>query len=157
VEDDFEQQLWAERPFLLALAQSRLQNHAVAEDLVSAVVIRALERRAFYQPGNLRGWLSTILRHSLVDNARSEARFPEALDRLARSWRSRDPADIVADRDLVRRALAAMLPRQRLAFVMIAQGYRYDEIAPVLQISDRAINPFVWRARQRVLNLRTAG
>lgn len=58
-------------PHIRRFALSLTRNHAEAEDLTSATIIRALEGQANFEPGtSLKSWLFTIMRHRFFDDRR---------------------------------------------------------------------------------------
>jgi RNA polymerase sigma-70 factor (TIGR02943 family) len=72
---DFAEQLAALRPLLVRIARQRLRNDAWVEDAVSETLLAALERpSAFEGRAKLQSWLIGILKHKLVDQARSHTR-----------------------------------------------------------------------------------
>jgi RNA polymerase sigma factor (sigma-70 family) len=63
--------------YLYAYALSRLRQPSAAEDLVQDTLLAALEGRApFKDKSKLRTWLTSILKHKIIDWHRSEARNP---------------------------------------------------------------------------------
>ncbi|GLS15745.1 sigma-70 family RNA polymerase sigma factor [Hydrogenophaga electricum] len=73
--DDFQQQLLAQRSYLLRYARLQLRNDAWAEDAVSETLLAALDRpQAFGQRAQLKTWLVAILKHKIVDALRQRRR-----------------------------------------------------------------------------------
>jgi RNA polymerase sigma-70 factor (ECF subfamily) len=72
---DFERQLTALRPSLLAIARLQLRNETWAEDAVSETLIAALEgARAFAAQSQLKTWVVGILKHKIIDQFRRARR-----------------------------------------------------------------------------------
>lgn len=72
---DFEQQLVAQRSYLLRFARLQLRNDAWAEDAVSETLLAALARpQAFEARSQLKTWLVGILKHKIIDSMRQRQR-----------------------------------------------------------------------------------
>lgn len=54
----------------------------------------------------------------------------------------------VEERELVRRALARLEPRERELLLLRAEGYRYREIAAALGLNEASVGTFLARARR---------
>lgn len=67
----FEQQLLAQRDYLLRFARLQLRNETWAQDAVSETVLAALTKpQAFGQRSQLKTWLVGILKHKVIDALR---------------------------------------------------------------------------------------
>lgn len=72
---DFEQQLVAQRSYLMRFARLQLRNDAWAEDAVSETVLAALAKpQAFEARSQLKTWLVGILKHKIIDALRQRQR-----------------------------------------------------------------------------------
>ncbi len=72
---DFEQQLVAQRGYLMRFARLQLRNEAWAEDAVSEAMLAALARpQAFEGRSQLKTWLVGILKHKIMDGLRQRKR-----------------------------------------------------------------------------------
>jgi RNA polymerase sigma-70 factor (TIGR02943 family) len=71
----FEEQLVAQRDYLLRFARLQLRNDAWAEDAVSETVLAALAKpQAFGNRSQLKTWLVGILKHKVIDALRHHSR-----------------------------------------------------------------------------------
>lgn len=71
----FEQQLVANRAYLLKFARLQLRNETWAEDAVSETLVAALGKpQAFGNRSQLKTWLIGILKHKVIDVFRHNAR-----------------------------------------------------------------------------------
>jgi RNA polymerase sigma-70 factor (TIGR02943 family) len=92
----FQQEVAAERDYLMRFARLQLRNQAWAEDAVSETMLAALAKpQAFAGKSQLRTWLVGVLKHKVVDALRANLREANFTD-LAR----REEGD-GADMDLV--------------------------------------------------------
>jgi RNA polymerase sigma-70 factor (ECF subfamily) len=72
---DFEQQLVAQRSYLMRFARLQLRNDAWAEDAVSETILAALAKPlAFEARSQLKTWLVGILKHKIIDSMRQRQR-----------------------------------------------------------------------------------
>lgn len=72
---DFEQQLVAQRSYLMRFARLQLRNDAWAEDAVSETILAALAKpQAFEARSQLKTWLVGILKHKIIDSMRQRQR-----------------------------------------------------------------------------------
>jgi RNA polymerase sigma-70 factor (TIGR02943 family) len=72
---DFEQQLVAQRGYLMRFARLQLRNDAWAEDAVSETLLAALAKPlAFEARSQLKTWLVGILKHKIIDALRQRQR-----------------------------------------------------------------------------------
>lgn len=82
--NSFEQQLVAQRDYLLRFARLQLRNDAWAEDAVSETVLAALAKpQSFGNRSQLKTWLVGILKHKIVDAFRHHRREVCGLDSTA--------------------------------------------------------------------------
>ena len=64
----YEQQIAANRDYLLRFARLQLRNDAWAEDAVSETVLAALSKpQSFGNRSQLKTWLVGILKHKVID------------------------------------------------------------------------------------------
>jgi RNA polymerase sigma-70 factor (ECF subfamily) len=72
---DFEQQLVAQRGYLMRFARLQLRNDTWAEDAVSETILAALAKpQAFEARSQLTTWLIGILKHKIIDSMRQRQR-----------------------------------------------------------------------------------
>ena len=72
---EFQQQLVAQRDYLMGFARLQLRNEAWAEDAVSDTLLAALAKpQAFQGRSQLKTWLVGILKHKIIDSLRQRKR-----------------------------------------------------------------------------------
>ena len=148
---------------LLRLCASLLGDATLAEDAAQEVFFKAYQALpSFRGRSSVSTWLYRIASNHCLDLLRKRRRerteswdaFIEAsgeqLHELLAD--SRDPADTVADRELIQRALAHLPPDYRLILTLREiEGLSYDELAGTLQCSLDAVKARLRRARQELL------
>lgn len=159
-------------PDLFGAAMSMAGTKADAEDLVSDAVARAWERRTdLRDPDRFRGWMFRILRNGFLARCRSRAARPETValpddgaeeasfslfDRLQQPfllwWGNpeRQFLDNLLGEDL-RAALDALSPPLREVVTLVdLRGFRYSEVAEVLDIPVGTVRSRLARGRSRM-------
>jgi RNA polymerase sigma-70 factor, ECF subfamily len=161
-------QLGVHRPYLLRFARRRLNDGALAEDLVHDVFAAVLEGRAvFGERASLRTWLVGILKHKIVDAVRSRAGEcslealhdgVDATDAAAGWWRlasdEHEPSRCIEQRQALARALdgvRALPPGLRCAFELrVVLDRDTHEVCRALAITEGDVWVRVHRARRRL-------
>jgi len=146
-----------------------LGTSPLREDLVQEVFLRVLRARDRYQPSaRFSTFLYRIVFNLCANELERGSRSAGSLEQLsggdgeegaralpdeeaAEPWEDLEREDVV---QAVRRAIAALPERQRLALVLARyEELSFAEIATVFETSERAIKSLVHRARE---NLRAA-
>jgi RNA polymerase sigma-70 factor (ECF subfamily) len=138
---DFNMLVAGHGEFLRPFAISLTHNPEDASDLYQETMLRALINREKYQFGtNLKAWLYTIMRNIFINNYRRNKKFSKVV--------SDTPADVymysmnkVAANDglgylqmqEIKSAIDRLPQIFRLSFELHYTGYKYQEIADLLQ------------------------
>jgi RNA polymerase sigma-70 factor (ECF subfamily) len=133
----------------------------LAEDLTQDVFLlayRALSRLP--DDANESAWLFTIARNRTLQDLRRRkilrwmplARPQDDEDDIHPS--SEKPlADVVADRDRLRRASAQVPPRDLACLLLSIDGHSYQEVAAIMSLTTSAVRARIFRARERLREL----
>lgn len=140
-----------ERPRLVRLASSVLDDHAEAEDVVQQAWLRL--ERTDTNVESLPAWLTTVTTRLCLDRLRSRVPVPTAEVEVAEA--TPDVADEVALADTVGVALQVVLdrlsPPERVAFVLHDSfGFEFPTIATILDTTPAAARKLASRARAKV-------
>lgn len=151
-------ELVAAMPGLLRYARTMTADEALAEDLVQATMVRALERgHGFDGRSSLATWLHRILHNVFVDQMRRRRELPaeDIWEQVESQWR--DPAftldtveivEAVAVTEHVRESLLRVPVMYRSAIVLHDMvGLTVPEVAAVQRISLPAAKQRVRRGR----------
>lgn len=119
-----------------------------AEDIVQDTFLKLLQHlQAGGDRSNLRSWLFTVAANACRDRVRWRARWL--------SWRAEldhravESNDEPPDRRLLRAAVRALSPRDRLLLSLRAQGLSYREIGVAAGIQERSVGRLLARAVDR--------
>jgi RNA polymerase sigma-70 factor, ECF subfamily len=158
VDDDLQRQLPPLLPRLWRFALRLTRHAADAEDLLQRSCLRALERRAQWQPGSaLLSWVFAIMHSIWLNELRSAQRRREsALDwgdefaETAAPLSLADPEHAMMCRQVVA-AVQALPEAQRLVMLLVAvEGLSYREAADVLGVPIGTVMSRLARARVAV-------
>jgi RNA polymerase sigma factor (sigma-70 family) len=147
--------LWAEHAQgLFAFLAYRTGDRALAEDLLADTFERALKARARFdrRKGSERTWLYAIALNLMRDNARRAAAEARALDAAGPPPESaRDPADRLASRDALQRAMERLPEPEREALALrFGAELTVPEVAELLDISLTTAEGRVYRGLRRL-------
>jgi RNA polymerase sigma-70 factor, ECF subfamily len=144
-----------EIPALRRYARFLLRDPEAADDLVQDTLLRAVSRVHLWRPGNLRGWLFTILRNLHLNSRRDASRRPTLLP-LDDVDEPRTNGEQVS-RVEVAEALAAFQrlseEQREVMFLVVVEGLRYREAAEFLGVQVGTVMSRLARARERLRQL----
>lgn len=145
---------------LVRLAYRVCWNSSDAEDAVQSALLIAIERPPS-RDSNLGAWLKTlVLRQCIELNRRGERRgrlAAGAADRATRP-RAHDPVELSDEAAAMRRLIARLPERPRLALVLRhLEGCEYAEIAALLEVAESTARGLVHEARERLREWMTGG
>ena len=152
---DFSEYVAARGPALERFAYVLTGDAHRAQDLVQTALLKAYRRwRWVARAEHPDAYVRRIVVTSFVDwrRRRSNAEEPvEALPDRPAPGGPGDPADRVADRDELHRALATLSPRQRAVLVLRHyEGWDDASIAAALRCGEVAVRTHASRGRQRL-------
>ncbi len=131
----------------------RLGDRDWAEEVVQETFLRALRQVTIV---NERAWLFAVATNLVRDEARRESRRRRHLALLAEEQRESvvEPVGTEIERAqeaaFARRAVEALVERDRLALLMREEGLDYGEIAEALGLSPGSVGTTLARARRRL-------
>lgn len=130
----------------------------LARDLFQETLLRIHQARGAFRPGSpVLPWAYTIARNVFLDSARARRRAPALLpvdDASSETAVSAQAESELAARQAARsvdRALAAMSPARREAFVLLRfEGLSVADAAEVLGVSDNAVKLRAFQAYELI-------
>jgi RNA polymerase sigma-70 factor (ECF subfamily) len=153
---EFRDRIVEEIPHLRAFACSLLRNRCLADDLVQATLLRALDNQHRFEGGtNLRAWLFTIQRNLFYSDLRKYKNEVEDVDgqhanQLTTPAR---PLQALEFRDF-KQALAQLPDEQREALVLVgAAGVSYEEAAEICGCAIGTVKSRINRGRARLTQM----
>lgn len=118
------------KPFAISLTR----DHEEAKDLCQQTLYKAFAYREKYEHGtNIKAWLFTIMRNIFINDYRRNARKKIVLDAVKYSQElCADSAGVKLRLREIDAALYKLPAIFKTAFMLYLQGYKYHEIASVL-------------------------
>lgn len=146
-----ERDLLAEIPPLRRYARALTGDATRADDLVQDTLERALGKWRLWRPGNLRGWLMTMMHNQFVNDVRRHSPIEyRDEDALPESSVRDTLANGLALRDLDR-ALDALPPDQREVLLLVGlEDLSYQEVAAITGTPVGTVMSRLSRARTRL-------
>jgi RNA polymerase sigma-70 factor, ECF subfamily len=154
-DDEVQRQLPLLLPRLWRFALRLTRSTADAEDLMQRCCLRALEKRAQWQPGSaMLSWLFSIMHTTWLNELRSLQRRREGnldgateLDDIEDPSHDGDPEYRLMCRQIVR-AVDALPEAQRVVMVLVAvEGFSYREAADIIDVPIGTVMSRLARAR----------
>lgn len=141
-------------PALRGRLTALTRDPAVADDLVGECFLRlATEIEAGRTPLDAGAWLHRVGRNLAISRARRNTVATRAMPGLFDRGVAASPEDTVVERErdeILRDALASLAGGDRRIVVLAAQGYRPEEIAPMIGCTGAATRTRLCRARGRL-------
>jgi len=155
--DDVERLFRTYNAPLVRYLTRRLGDRDWAEEVAQETFLRALRQDRI---DNERAWLFAVATNLVRDEARKDARRRRHLALLAERERAEGPAEQeptslerAQDAAMARRAIDALVERDRLALLMREEGLSYEEIAVALDLSPGSVGTTLSRARRRLVEV----
>lgn len=133
------------------------KNPEAARDLVQETVMKALANEDKFRPGtNLKAWLYTIMRNTFLTAQAREGRMRsmpeanEARERLMGTEQEQNRGEERLMGESVRLALKQLKCMHRRPFLLYHKGYRYKEIAAMMDISESNVKVRIHLARKQM-------
>ena len=141
-----------------ALSLSR--NKEDAEDLVQDTYLKVMQNAdRLSENSNLKAWVYTIMRNTFINGYRRKQRSRMVVDDTEdnilitnATTESNDAADTHLYVSEISRAISTMKDSQRDVFELFIDGFKYQEIADMLQISIGTVKSRIFFARQKLMN-----
>jgi RNA polymerase sigma factor (sigma-70 family) len=138
---DFDRMLLENTDFLKPFAITLTRDHETAKDLLQETIFRALANREKYNVGtNIKAWLYTIMRNIFINNYRRKAKQHTIFDSTPNEYLINynqsvvaNPAESNIKLKEVREAVFQLPEIFKKPFLLYFDGYKYNEIAELLE------------------------
>ena len=152
---DFEAAFNSHQEALFRYVNRLVGDTDLAADVVQESFVRLLDNPL--PEDEVRRWLFTVATNLVRDDARMRTRRQRLLtERYERSDLAGDPAEVpdaIVSRSeriaAVREALERLSPRDRQMLLMREEGFRYSEIAEVIDVAPGSVGTLLARALRR--------
>ena len=145
--------------FLKQLALKLTKHLDDAEDLIQDTYFKALKNQDKYEQGtNLKGWLYTIMRNTFINNYRKKKVQNTFVDETENNYfidqginNRVEHADHNVDQDYIMKQIDSIEKNYVEAFMMHYNGYKYEEIAEILDIPLGTVKSRIFLARKKMM------
>ena len=145
--------------FLKQLALKLTKHLDDAEDLIQDTYFKALKNQDKYEQGtNLKGWLYTIMRNTFINNYRKKKVQNTFVDETENNYfidqginNRVEQADHNVDQDYIMKQIDSIEKNYVEAFMMHYNGYKYEEIAEILDIPLGTVKSRIFLARKKMM------
>ena len=149
--DEIKKEILILQPILKRYALSLTRDEQNANDLVQEVTLKVLcNMKAYYRDKNFEGWTMVMMYNMFANECKRMARFknvPEEI--LIESFFCEENIDT---RDIMR--IVALLPKEcSIPLKMLTRGYRYYEIAELMNIPIGTVKSRIHIARTKLRKL----
>ena len=139
--EKFDQMIISNKAFLEPVAISLTRNLEDAKDLVQETIYRALVNKDKYKEGtNIKAWLYTIMRNIFINNYRRNKKFSRVSGEVPQDYFMFQTERVARNEGMIslgikeiKSAIDKLPDLFRLSFEMHYLGYKYQEIADMLQ------------------------
>jgi len=153
---EFNCQLSSHQSALKSFAYGFTKDHDDANDLVQDTLLKAINYAEQFKEGtNFKGWLYTIMRNTFINNYRRSSRtqsmisvseeIPSAQLQYSATNNASDGKFVMED---VNKAMKKLQPEYYTPFIKYFEGYKYHEIADMLNIPIGTVKTRIHIARQ---------
>lgn len=156
VNNTFSYKVYDHKSALQNFAFKFTQNLDDADDLVQDTILKAMRYSKMFQDGsNMKAWLYTIMKNTFINDYRKSTKRLSVMDtteeissaQLFKSA-SENQANNKFISDDVNKALGKLNPDYYIPFTKYFEGYKYHEIADMLNIPIGTIKTRIHVARQ---------
>lgn len=147
--------------FLRQLAIKLTKQGDDADDLMQETFYKAIKNKEKYRSGtNLKGWLYTIMKNTFINNYRRKKNQNTFVDETENRFfiNSGDSSnevstDHIIDNEYLMKQINSIDENYREAFMMYFNGYKYEEIADILNIPLGTVKSRIFLARKKMMHL----
>jgi RNA polymerase sigma factor (sigma-70 family) len=160
VNNTFSYKVYDHKSALQNFAFKFTQNLDDADDLVQDTILKAMRYSKMFQDGsNMKAWLYTIMKNTFINDYRKASKRLSVMDTTeeissAQLFKSASENNVNNKfiSDDVNKALNKLNPDYYIPFTKYFEGYKYHEIADMLNIPIGTIKTRIHVARQLLKN-----
>jgi RNA polymerase sigma-70 factor (ECF subfamily) len=157
---DFSKTIERETKSLRSYAQQLTRNVDDTNDLVQDTMLKALTYKDKYTDGtNLKGWLYTIMKNTFINNYRRMMKRNTFIYQTDNDFFLDSSSPLIGNSaeskivlNDVEKAIAALPENIRKPFSMNTKGFKYHEIAEILNIPIGTVKTRIFVAKRQLRN-----
>lgn len=152
----FENSIESNQHYLRMFALKLTKNSEEAADLFQETIYRAIKNKDKFVPGsNIKAWLTTIMKNSFINNYRRRKKIQTSPNGDVHSFiieTNSTAAKNHGENDIMMQELGRMIDHLnqdlREPFIMMWEGYKYEEVADYLNIPLGTVKSRIFQARK---------
>lgn len=157
---EFSSMIVSHQSFLYQLAMKLTKSGEEASDLTQETFFKALKNQKKFQEGtNIKGWLYTIMKNSFINayrKKRNQNTFIDETDNkyfinLSSSEKS-PQTDSGIDTEYMMKQINSVDKTYVETFMMYYNGYKYEEIAEIMDIPLGTVKSRIFLARKKMMD-----
>ena len=156
--ESFTNRLMGLQSNLLNFAYTLTSNRDDAHDLLQDTTLKALNNQDKYVDNvNFKGWVSTIMRNTFINNYRKTIRNRTIIDRTEELYRLNLPQDSGIETpegsytiNEIIKCIDEFADDYRVSFSMYISGFKYREIAEKMNLPIGTVKSRIFFARKRL-------
>jgi RNA polymerase sigma factor (sigma-70 family) len=134
---------------LYGYALKFLRNSENAQDIVQDVFEKLWLNRKKVELDKAKSWMFTTAFHAMLNFSKKRSRMEYDTDRLPE--RGSNEKNLFESNQVVERAVSILPPLQKnIILLRDLEGYTYQEIGDVLEISESQVKVYLFRARNKI-------
>jgi len=146
--------------FLLQLAMKLTKSTEDSNDLLQETFFKALKNKDKFQEGtNIKGWLYTIMKNTFINAYRKKKNQNTFVDETDnkyflnyREGEKTVETDAVVDQEYIMKQINSVEKTYVETFMMYYNGYKYEEIAEILDIPLGTVKSRIFLARRKMMD-----
>ena len=158
---DIDKKLDEYQPSLIGFANSLTKNMDDAYDLFQETAFKILKNQEKYRDGtNFRAWSYTIMRNIFINNYRKKKRRNTLVDSTENDFYIDSNQTLIANDgestmafDEIMSCINKLSEDFKIPFMMRYEGYKYDEIAEILELPLGTIKSRIHFARKKLTEM----
>lgn len=158
-QSNFQEELLSLRRTLGYFALQLTSNNDDAEDLLQETMVKAITYKdKFREKTNLKAWLYTIMKNTFINNYRKKRNQNTFVDETDNNYfinsvvSTKDVStDSLVDNDYLMKQIESIDRNYLEAFMMHFNGYKYEEIAEILEIPLGTVKSRIFLARKKMM------
>ncbi|MFN3952710.1 MAG: RNA polymerase sigma factor [Thermaurantimonas sp.] len=156
---EFSNMISSHRAFLHQLAMKLTKDIDDAKDLIQETFFKAIKNKDKYEEGtNIKGWLYTIMKNTFINQYRKKkfqnTFIDETDNKFFISQSSREnvvSSDKNLDMEYLMKCIESVDRVYLETFMMYYNGYKYEEIAEIMNIPLGTVKSRIFLARKKMM------
>lgn len=146
--------------FLQQLAMKLTKSFEDSNDLMQETYFKALKNKDKFQEGtNIKGWLYTIMKNTFINAYRKKKNQNTFVDETDNKYfinmgetEKSVQTDAIVDREYMMKQINSVEKTYVETFMMYYNGYKYEEIAEILEIPLGTVKSRIFLARRKMMD-----